>query len=1728
MKNFTVHIALSDRGWVLENLARKLSDSLPYVTYDEDTDPNADIQYYMTYGVWKAPIARKEIAYFAHIEQDIETRNKFFNVARNVDFCICHSQPYEKELRENGIDYVRTISPGVDLRSFTPKVKIGVVGRTYHTGRKGEAIVAQLMDIPGVEWHFTGSGWPGPALNLRDDEMPAFYNAMDYILVPSLYEGGPMSVVEALACGCEVIAPPIGWVPEFPHIEYRTGDPEDLRRVINEVVEKRTALRESVLDRSWEGWIKGHDEVFTQIGADLGGGLKSRPVQVIKPPMTRSVQKPALMLHGTERSKDKGGPSVRAPKTALRLERLGYEVKVHNDLMFDQRQHDLYHIFNLWSPKSCRRTMEFIQLSGSPVVLSPIYLDLSEKRTFDSDVAAVFRRAFSWEATNDEFARLREKRKRQLEADLPAFGEPYSGFFHEVRKLVETADHLICLSEHERDALRAIGADVSRSTVIQNPVDCSLYAKSSPELFQKTFGVSDYVLCVGRIEPRKNQIMLLHALKEAGLPIVLIGHASSPEYEQLLRSVAGPNVLFAGRIAPNSELLASAYAGARVFCLPSWSEGAPLVALEAAAAGCRMVLSDRSSEREYFGERADYIDPANPEEILKVIRNAYDTPFSPRQREDFKSWVSETYNWDRHIERTAAVYESVAAERKKTKKPTNAKRKVFIDLTSSAHRSGPPSGIARVEERYAQELYTLMPDRVQFVVWNSDRRKFLAVSYDQFMSGKHKSLCGANAPSYLFDERDFQPSGRVKFEEDAVLLVLGGAWIRNENYIQCLVNTKRDNNLMLAAFVHDVIQSKFKQWFPDKVGEEFAANCHLLVEAADHMIVNSQCTLQDLREFCLEQELVPPPIDTVRFGDQIDNPADPLQEPQFDRLLPILKGKPFILCVSAIDIRKNHIQLYNIWERMLAEYGDKTPHLIMVGSKGWSIDPFLQMVSRNKSIQQVFHVMNGINDASLDWLYRNCLFTVYPSLYEGWGLPVAESLNYGKICVAARAGSVPEIAPSFTDLLDPMDFPSWYRTIVGYAFNRSSRVAREATISKYKPVSWQASAETLLDLLQNLGSRRRPSPDLRVGQTLLFDNGSLEGGNSKVFRVGGWYPAEQRGCWTAGTVAKLRFQLSGDQDKRLLLQFKGSGFQPANHPPQSFEVYINGSKAGELVWSGTNARDLIVLSSELSRDLLCSREDLVELRIRQPLIPATISSSSDKRLLGLMVNSMQFRPCDVIPLDVWLDPADIATQDMSYAPIVGHGLEGGISLKIPLSLNAGEEAVPQDEVVYFGLRYAFRNDKAGADEAVSMQLSVGKEWLCAIEGKAGRLEDRIVPIPRAYLVEGCILHITPLGMIDLSALEIVEYGVFSSACREIVPHLPLDNAVTFGSSGNPQLDPSLPKPDQRYLVSGWSWPELDGIWSDGRSAHIIFQTSLPASEPAILQLEGMPMEGCLVEVSVNKDQPIRLDFSSGWKPRRPVLLSGSALRDGLAHVTLRFEAPVSPLNVSESTDHRLLGLKLSSMTLSSLEAVFEAIGAALMPLPVNRIATFNSAVTERTEELDGYGLMAYAAIPPEAIGAGLISGWSPIEPEGVWLEGYYGLIAIKIDPTLEAAELSFALKTYRGTTIDISVSGRRRTSWAAEPLQTIWCTVPLMKEDVQRGAILVSIGCDLAVSPSEVQPGGDPRKLGVFLSSIAVLDSTRPIDSVEFVPAETSPETELGTRSDYEPEDIQDAVEQTV
>jgi glycosyltransferase involved in cell wall biosynthesis len=104
----------------------------------------------------------------------------------------------------------------------------------------------------------------------------------------------------------------------------------------------------------------------------------------------------------------------------------------------------------------------------------------------------------------------------------------------------------------------------------------------------------------------------------------------------------------------------------------------------------------------------------------------------------------------------------------------------------------------------------------------------------------------------------------------------------------------------------------------------------------------------------------------------------------------------------------------------------------------------------------------------LDWYYRNAMFTVFPSLAEGWGLPVAESMCYGKVCIASNVDSIPEIAGDLIPYFDPRDPDQIYKLVKQYITDSGLRSRAEKRIrSHYRPHSWDTTAEELISICNN-------------------------------------------------------------------------------------------------------------------------------------------------------------------------------------------------------------------------------------------------------------------------------------------------------------------------------------------------------------------------------------------------------------------------------------------------------------------------------------------------------------------------------------------------------------------------------------------------------------------------------------------------------------------------------------
>lgn len=353
-------------------------------------------------------------------------------------------------------------------------------------------------------------------------------------------------------------------------------------------------------------------------------------------------QKKVLFQNRESTFELRGGDTIVMERYKAGLEAAGWSVTIDVKGTEDPANYDIVHLFNFVLPQMLKHYGERAKQSNVPFVVTTLLEDIPSFRNQSLAVASTMINY----VTNGQ-------NRDWLRANWPdASSIPQSSPFDN-SWTVANAAALFSNGPRESATLRSYYGELSNVSELKLGYDQP--QNTSPELFVNQFGLKDFVLCVGRIESRKNQLMLLKALEDLDLPVVIAGGGFSyqPDYEQaVLNFKRKGTTLITPRLSP--EMLASAYAAARVHALPSWYELPGLVSLEAAYLGCNVVAADRGTARDYLGDTAIYCDPDNEASIMNAVLAAY---YMPR-RIDVPAHIKEL-TWERAINDLLAAYQRV-------------------------------------------------------------------------------------------------------------------------------------------------------------------------------------------------------------------------------------------------------------------------------------------------------------------------------------------------------------------------------------------------------------------------------------------------------------------------------------------------------------------------------------------------------------------------------------------------------------------------------------------------------------------------------------------------------------------------------------------------------------------------------------------------------------------------------------------------------------------------------------------------------------------------------------------------------------------------------------------------------------------------------------------------------------------------------------------------------------
>lgn len=425
-------------------------------------------------------------------------------------------------------------------------------------------------------------------------------------------------------------------------------------------------------------------------------------------------------------------------------------------------------------------------------------------------------------------------------------------------------------------------------------------------------------------------------------------------------------------------------------------------------------------------------------------------------------------------------------------------KRLVMDVTQLVSWKGRPTGIPRVMAELSQR-FECHEDTI-FVVWDTLEQLFTVIDFPDMMRQKNaqSTVSEVSEPSQAHQMQKRVFSAVKKIRADSVVIrkvsqlpvkvakkvatlkklentpvqwsqkidayipeagdtmvVFWGDWA-DPTYRQTLVSL-HSKEVSLVQFAYDMLPIVTPQ-FSGHSTQSLTDYSLEIYPLCTKLLAISEHTKKDVAAWLKKNKKRIPPIEVIRLGDDF-NFATSKRPKQAD----VLKKDEYIICVGTIEARKNHMLLYYAYKRAL-ERSISLPELVIIGRRGWQTDDVHNLISNDPEINQKIHFFENCGDEELSWLYEHCLFSVYPSFYEGWGLPIAESVARHVPCVCSNTSSMPEVAGSLVGYFSPNSVDECLEAMQTLLSPVELKRAKAKT-KKYNVTSWDTTYQQVCAIL---------------------------------------------------------------------------------------------------------------------------------------------------------------------------------------------------------------------------------------------------------------------------------------------------------------------------------------------------------------------------------------------------------------------------------------------------------------------------------------------------------------------------------------------------------------------------------------------------------------------------------------------------------------------------------------
>lgn len=394
---------------------------------------------------------------------------------------------------------------------------------------------------------------------------------------------------------------------------------------------------------------------------------------------------------------------------------------------------------------------------------------------------------------------------------------------------------------------------------------------------------------------------------------------------------------------------------------------------------------------------------------------------------------------------------------------------ILLDITRNVRRiwsGATPSGIDRVCDAYAahfaERAHAVLQLRGRLLVLDraQSARIFAALNHER--AGFRRELARALLRRTM---TGFGPDWANGSKARPIYLNVSHSGFDRDAHWR----TIRKLGFQTAYLIHDLIPIRHPEFTTAHKVARHRQRVEQALRHASGIIATSRQVADDLRDFAASSGLpIPPLLITPIAGAPL--PREPIAQPL---------RHPLFLAIGTVEARKNYDTLLRAWSVLIDRMGESAPHLVIAGNSGVRVGKVRAALRADPRLDRFVTVRSGLDDAQIGRLMAQARAVLFPSLAEGFGLPLVEALQHAVPVIASDLPIFHELGQSIPTFVPPCDAERWAQHIAQYCGDSPENDRQVALMPTFVPHRWEDHFGKLEMWLEQLGEQRAAAPSSR-------------------------------------------------------------------------------------------------------------------------------------------------------------------------------------------------------------------------------------------------------------------------------------------------------------------------------------------------------------------------------------------------------------------------------------------------------------------------------------------------------------------------------------------------------------------------------------------------------------------------------------------------------------------------